>query len=73
MRAPDTHHDSLPDGCDTIVDDDGTANEYRRDAAADECQGVPRQPDDPHPRRACGGAYSTLYHAEFAAPAADVA
>ena len=42
---------SLPDGYDTIVDDEGSSAERRREAADHDRARLPRRPADPHPRR----------------------
>ena len=53
--AKATHVDhfvrSLPDGYDTVVDDEGTQRVGRREAAAHHRPRLPRRPHDPHPRR----------------------
>ena len=42
---------SLPDGYDTVIDDEGSERQRRREAADHHRPGVPRRPDDPDPRR----------------------
>ena len=42
---------ALPDGYDTLVDDEGGDDQRRREAAAHHRPGVPGRPDHPHPRR----------------------
>ena len=42
---------TLPDGYDTVIDDDATQPLAGREAAADDRPGVPGRSADPHPRR----------------------